>query len=128
MLPPVPGRPALSAYLRSTRATARSDESEHCGLVRWPPRPLAHDDRGQPRLRVRQEQTAPLVADLESRLLDRCSRLSRSAALTEPIDHLLKRWPSFTCFPGDGRICVFPAHHSERLHFFQALCRSGAIT
>jgi transposase len=58
------------------------------------------------RLTVRQEQTAPFVADLESWLRDQRSRLSRSAAVAEPIDYLLKRWPSFTRFLDDGRICL----------------------
>jgi transposase len=58
------------------------------------------------RLRVRQEQSAPLATDLESWLRDQRSRLSRSAAVAEPIDYLLKRWPSFTRFLDDGRICL----------------------
>ena len=40
----------------------------------------------------------------------RCStrRLSpsRSAAVAEPIDYLLRRWTSFTRFLDDGRICL----------------------
>ena len=58
------------------------------------------------RLRVRQEQSAPLVTDLESWLRDQRSRLSRSAAVAAPIDYLLKRWPSFIRFLDDGRICL----------------------
>ena len=58
------------------------------------------------RLRVRQEQSAPLVAALESWLRDQRSRLSRSAAVAEPIDYLLKRWPAFTHFRDDGRMCL----------------------
>ena len=58
------------------------------------------------RLEARQEQSAPLVGDLEVWLRDQRSRLSRSAAVAEPIDYLLKRWPSFTRFLDDGRICL----------------------
>jgi transposase len=58
------------------------------------------------RLRVRQEQSAPLVTDLERWLRDQRSRLSRSAAVAAPIDYLLKRWPSFIRFLDDGRICL----------------------
>jgi transposase len=58
------------------------------------------------RLRIRQEQSAPLVADLESWLRDQRSRLSRSSAVAEPIDYMLKRWSSFTRFLDDGRICL----------------------
>jgi transposase len=59
--------------------------------------------RGTP---VRDAEIAPFVADLESWLRDQRSRLSRSAAVAEPIDYLLKRWPSFTRFLDDGRICL----------------------
>ena len=58
------------------------------------------------RLRVRQERSAPLVADLETWLREQRSRLSRSAAVAEPIDYMLKRWSSFTRFLDDGRICL----------------------
>jgi transposase len=58
------------------------------------------------RLRVRQERSALLVADFESWMRDQRSRLSRSAAVAEPIDYLLKRWPSFIRFLDDGRICL----------------------
>jgi transposase len=58
------------------------------------------------RLAARKEQSAPLVSDLEVWLRDQRTRLSRSAAVAEPIDYLLKRWPSFTRFLDDGRICL----------------------
>src|SRR5918993_3608356 len=45
------------------------------------------------RLRVRQEKSTPLVAALEVWLRDQRSRLSRSAAVAEPIDYMLRRWP-----------------------------------
>ena len=58
------------------------------------------------RLTVRKEQSAPLVADLELWLKDQRSRLSRTASVAQPIDYLLKRWPSFTRFLQDGRVCL----------------------
>ena len=58
------------------------------------------------RLRVRQEKSTPLVAALEVWLRDQRSRLSRSAAVAEPIDYMLRRWPSFVRFLEDGRICL----------------------
>src|SRR3954451_19883318 len=58
------------------------------------------------RLHVRREQSAPLVADLEVWLRDQRSRLSRSASVAEPIDYMLRRWPSFARFLDDGRICL----------------------
>ena len=58
------------------------------------------------RLRVRQEQSAPLLADLKAWLGEERSRLSRSASVAKPIDYLLKRWDRFAAFLGDGRICL----------------------
>ena len=49
------------------------------------------------RLRLRQEKSAPLLAELE---------LSRSSAVAEPIDYMLKRWSNFARFITDGRICL----------------------
>jgi transposase len=58
------------------------------------------------RLRVRLEQSAPLLADLKTWLVEERSRLSRSASVAKPIDYLLKRWDRFAAFLGDGRICL----------------------
>jgi transposase len=58
------------------------------------------------RLRVRQEQSAPLVAPLETWLRDQRSRLSNSAAVSAPIDYMLRRWGRFVRFLDDGRICL----------------------
>jgi transposase len=58
------------------------------------------------RLRVRHEQSAPLVASLESWLREQRGRLSRSASVAEPIDYMLKRWDRFAHFINDGRVCL----------------------
>jgi transposase len=58
------------------------------------------------RLRVRQEQSAPLVATLRAWLNEERSRLSRSASVAKPIDYMLKRWDRFACILDDGRICL----------------------
>jgi transposase len=58
------------------------------------------------RLEVRRDQSTPLVAELEVWLRDQRTRLSRSAAVAEPIDYMLRRWPSFARFLDDGRICL----------------------
>ncbi len=58
------------------------------------------------RLRVRQEQGAPLLASLEVWLREERSRLSRSASVAKPIDYMLKRWVQFARFIDDGRICL----------------------
>jgi transposase len=58
------------------------------------------------RLRVRQEQSAPLLAELETWLREERARLSRSASVVKPIDYLLKRWDGFARFLQDGRICL----------------------
>jgi len=58
------------------------------------------------RLRVRQEQCAPLLVELETWLRKERARLSRSASVVKPIDYLLKRWDGFVRFIKDGRICL----------------------
>jgi transposase len=58
------------------------------------------------RLRVRREQSAPLVAALEAWLREQRSRLSNSSAVAGPIDYMLRRWDRFIRFIEDGRICL----------------------
>ena len=48
----------------------------------------------------------PLVADLEQWLREQRPKLSRSNDLTKAMDYMLKRWPAFTRFLDDGRICL----------------------
>jgi transposase len=55
---------------------------------------------------VRQEMSAPLVADLEGWLRAQRPKLSRGNDLAQGMDYLLKRWPAFTRFLDDGRICL----------------------
>ena len=45
---------------------------------------------------VRQELSAPLVADLESWLREQRAKLSRGNDLAKAMDYMLKRWPAFT--------------------------------
>jgi transposase len=58
------------------------------------------------RLRVRQNDSAPLVTALEALLRAERSRLSRAASVAQPIDYMLKRWDDFARFLDDGRICL----------------------
>jgi len=58
------------------------------------------------RQRARAEQSAAVVADLEQWLRQERSKLSRSAAVAQPIDYMLKRWDGFARFLNDGRICL----------------------
>lgn len=58
------------------------------------------------RHRARAERSAPLVADLEQWLRQERAKLSRSAAVAQPIDYMLKRWSAFARFLDDGRICL----------------------
>jgi hypothetical protein len=64
---------------------------------------------GQPtgdRLAVRQRETKPVVADLETWMRAERARLSRHAETAGAIDYMLTRWPAFTRFLDDGRICL----------------------
>lgn len=55
---------------------------------------------------VRQELSAPLIADLETWMQAERPKLSRGSDLAKAMDYMLKRWPSFTRFLGDGRVCL----------------------
>ncbi len=55
---------------------------------------------------VRQELSAPLVADLEGWLREHRAKLSRGNDLARAMDYVLKRWPAFTRFLSDGQICL----------------------
>jgi transposase len=58
------------------------------------------------RLRVRKEQSAPLLAALEAWLREQRSRLSNASSVASPIDYMLRRWDWFAHFIDDGRICL----------------------
>jgi hypothetical protein len=60
----------------------------------------------QERLAVRAERSAPLLTDLEAWMREERARLSRHAPVAKAMDYMLKRWPGFTRFLEDGRICL----------------------
>jgi transposase len=55
---------------------------------------------------VRQDQSAPLIADLGIWMREERAKLSRGNDIAKAMDYMLKRWPSFTRFLSDGRICL----------------------
>lgn len=55
---------------------------------------------------VRQELSAPLVADLEGWMREQRAKLSRGNDVAKAMDYMLKRWSAFTRFLDDGRICL----------------------
>ncbi|RKK03153.1 IS66 family transposase [Pseudoroseomonas wenyumeiae] len=58
------------------------------------------------RLQHRQSVVAPLVADLHAWMLESRGKLSRHNDLAKALDYALKRWPAFTQFLSDGRVCL----------------------
>jgi transposase len=58
------------------------------------------------RLRMRQERSAERVEALERWMRIERAKLSRHAEVAKAIDYMLKRWPAFTRFLDDGRICL----------------------
>jgi transposase len=61
---------------------------------------------GEQRLAVRNELSAPLVANLESWMREQRTKLSRGNDVAKAMDYVLKRWTAFTRFLNDGRICM----------------------
>ena len=55
---------------------------------------------------VRQERSAPLVADLEGWMRAQREKLSRGNDLARAMDYMLKRWTAFARFLEDGRVCL----------------------
>jgi transposase len=58
------------------------------------------------RLAARRSRSAPLVAALEGWMRAERAKLSRHNAVAKAIDYMLTRWPAFTHFLDDGRICL----------------------
>jgi transposase len=58
------------------------------------------------RLAVREERSVPLVDALEEWMRAERARLSRHASVAKAMDYMLKRWPAFTAFLHDGRVCL----------------------
>ncbi len=58
------------------------------------------------RLAARQRDSKPVVAELETWMRAERARLSRHAETAKAIDYMLTRWPAFTRFLDDGRICL----------------------
>jgi transposase len=65
------------------------------------------------RLAVRRELSRPLVDDLQIYMREQAARLSRGHDLVKAINYILKRWPAFTLFLEDGRVCL-PNNAAER--------------
>ncbi|MER9484325.1 IS66 family transposase, partial [Mesorhizobium sp. M0494] len=55
---------------------------------------------------VRQERSLPLVAELETWMIETRDKLSRGHDLTKAFNYMLRRWSSFARFLDDGRICL----------------------
>jgi len=55
---------------------------------------------------VRQNSSRPLVESLQAYLREQLARLSRGHDLAKAINYILKRWPAFTLFLDDGRVCL----------------------
>jgi transposase len=58
------------------------------------------------RLATRQEHSAPLMAELHTWLTEQLAKLSRNHDLAKAINYMLRRWPAFTRFLDDGRVCI----------------------
>jgi transposase len=58
------------------------------------------------RLAVRQEFSTPRVTELETWMRAERAKLSRHNDVAKAMDYMLNRWPSFTRFLTDGRICL----------------------
>jgi transposase len=58
------------------------------------------------RLRVRDERSRPLMAELNTWLGEQRAKLSSKNETAKAIDYSLKRWTALTRFLADGRLCI----------------------
>jgi len=58
------------------------------------------------RLATRQELSAPLMAELHAWLNAQLAKISRNHDVAKAINYMLRRWPAFTRFLDDGRVCL----------------------
>jgi transposase len=63
----------------------------------------------QERLRVRSEQSRPLVLALDIWLREQRAKLSGQSKVAKAIAYSLTRWPALTRFLDDGRLCMSTA-------------------
>ena len=61
---------------------------------------------GVTRMAERQKRSVVLVTALEDWMRAERAKLSRHAEVAKAIDYMLTRWPAFTSFLDDGRICL----------------------
>jgi transposase len=54
----------------------------------------------------RQQHSAALVSELEAYMRNASTKLSRGNDLFKAMNYMFKRWPSFTRFLEDGRVCL----------------------
>jgi transposase len=57
-------------------------------------------------LALRNQHVAPLVGELEAWMRSERAGLSRHNEVAKAIDYMLKRWPAFTRFLDNGKICL----------------------
>jgi len=55
---------------------------------------------------IRQARSAALMEDLQAWLIAQLSSLSRNHDLAKAINYMLRRWPAFSSFLDDGRVCI----------------------
>ena len=58
------------------------------------------------RLAVRRAESRTLVDDLVTYMREQAARLSRGHDLVKAIQYMVNRWPAFTLFLEDGRVCM----------------------
>jgi transposase len=58
------------------------------------------------RLAVRKDRSAPIVAQLQTWLDETRAQLTSKHDMVKAINYLTRRWPAFTRFLDDGRVCL----------------------
>ena len=117
MLGPCPAEAFRAGRCRGQHAPGCAGQGSGSAVAKLPGGGAAHrrlvrhqrDINGhapEARQAIRQALPAPLIADLHRWLGEQRTRLARANDVARVIDYHLKRWPAFTRFLNDGRICI----------------------
>ena len=95
-------RPVERARFRSRRSPSRwCAASTRCAIERE-----INGQSPEERLAVRRAESRTLVDDLVTSMREQAARLSRGHDLVKAVQYMLNRWPAFTVFLDDGRVCI----------------------
>ena len=105
---PISRRTRVARPRARRRSRSRRSRSRSCAASTRCSRSSAPSTARAPRSawRFGKRSSRPLVDDLQVYMREQAAKLSRGHDLVKAINYMLKRWPAFTLFLDDGRVCL----------------------